>query len=209
MHEQCCLDAADLFSRFRDRVEETFGGALTVRLVTEEPVAGRHTCSIMLTGELTAKPQPPAGAPAAGDEESARGNSGTKTIVGKHIDLQGFFRKDEPPYSEEFMLDLEFNPGNRTCTIHNINLPYFLRERGAGSKIIREIEKLCRSLGMQYVYVPSEHDATNFWLKQGYRFTFGHEQSFFLKNRQRKNIFIAYDLRKDLNTPAGNKCRRN
>lgn len=182
----------DFFSEFRNRVEELFEGRLSIRLITEESDTHNYPNSILLAGEPVEKPEHVSN----GAEETNQPKIEIKTIIGKHLELKSFFNKDEPPYSEEFMLDLEFDYGTETCTIHHINLPYCLRDRGAGSQIIKEIENLCHVMGMKNIYVPSEHNATNFWLKHGYQFNFDHEKRFFDRNRQKKNIFIAYDLRK-------------
>lgn len=110
MKEPNFTDHMNLFSQFRNKVEELFEGHLSIRLITEEAGVANYPNSIMLVGETTERPEPtPDHLFAQGETDAAREKGIVKTIIGKHVDLQGFFNKDEPPYSEEFMLDLEFD----------------------------------------------------------------------------------------------------
>ncbi|KKM12509.1 hypothetical protein SY88_02940 [Clostridiales bacterium PH28_bin88] len=95
--------------------------------------------------------------------------------------MQQFLNKEGPSYDQEFMLDIEINYDSETCTIHHINLPFLFREQGLGSRIILEIEKMAQKLGMKVMYIPSEHRATSFWLKNGFDFTFSQEKDFLRK----------------------------
>lgn len=98
----------------------------------------------------------------------------------------------------EFILDVRFNYDERRCELYNIEIPSSLRRMGIGTRIVRELEKMAREFGLESVYVPAEHESVFFWLKLGYSFANPLEESFFYKNKERGQLYLAYDMRKYL-----------
>lgn len=188
------IDIQEEIARFRNDMQDIFADRLKVKmhvqdLMEEHP--GENALTIFLTSgvfiEGDTTPQ----------QEEADGNTGKKgVLVGKSRDFQRFLNKEGPSYDGQFMLDLEINYDTGTCTIHNINLPLQLRKMGVGGLILEKTEGLAGRLGMTTIYAPSEHRATNFWLKNGYHFYFAQEKTFYEKNANKSNLYVAYDLRK-------------
>ncbi|MFZ5632481.1 MAG: GNAT family N-acetyltransferase [Bacillota bacterium] len=184
----------NLIARLRSDIQEVFGGRLKIKMYISdfsEEHPGENKAGIFFTSNIEGD-----GAPV---EEPGSAAAPARILVGKPRDFQQFLDKEGPSYEEEFMLDLEINYDTGTFAVHHINLPGHLRNRGLGTQIVNKMEQLARELGMETVYVPSEHRATSFWLRNGYTFTFSGEKAFYEKNRDRSNLYVAYDLRKTIN----------
>lgn len=196
----------DLIARLHGKVQDLFEGRIRLRMHVwdfSEDHPGESAVGVLLLSDTVPAAHTGDNCVAAQEKNSPRAGGSRRSgdvsgpvLVGKPREFQEFLNKEGPDYEEGFMLDLEFNYGSGTCTIHNINLPGRLRGGGFGSAIILEAERLAREMGMQSVYAPSEHRSTSFWLKNGYRFTYEGEEGFFLKNRERPRLYVAYDLRK-------------
>lgn len=186
------LEIMDLISRLRGEIQDMLGGQLKLKmfiwdLLENHP--GENAVGVMFVIEADADPDV---------EASGSGPDPIIKLVGKHRDFQQFLNKEGPFYEQEFMLDLEFDYGTGVCTIHHINLPGQLRNKGLGTAIAEKTERLAVMMGMELMYVPSEHRATSFWLRNGYRFDVPGEQSFYEKNRDKSNLYVAYDLKKKI-----------
>lgn len=196
----------DLISRLRGEIQEMLAGQLKLKMYVSdylEEHPGENVLAVLFTSGsgsgAESRESPPDHVPGRDlrtDRQPARRKP--PVLVGKPRHFQQFLNKEGPDYDREFMLDLEFNYGSATCTIYHINLPGFLRGKGLGTIIVNGAELLARQMGMEKIYVPAEHRATPFWLKNGYRFGFPGEEAFFRKNSSRSNLYVAYDLRKEL-----------
>jgi len=190
------IDMQEDIARFRNDMQDIFADRLKVKmhvqdLMEEHP--GENALTIFLTSGVFKE------ADTAHQQENADVNTGKKgLLLGKPRDFQRFLNKEGPSYDGQFMLDLEINYDTGTCTIHHINLPLQLRNLGVGGLILEKTEKLAGRLGMTMIYAPSEHRATSFWLKNGYQFYFGGEKTFYEKNANKANLYVAYDLRKKI-----------
>ena len=190
------IDIQDNITRFRNDMQDIFADRLKVKmhvqdLMEEHP--GENALTIFLTSGVFTE------ADTCPQKEEASDNAGKKgLLVGKSRDFQRFLNKEGPSYDGQFMLDLEINYDSGTCTIHNINLPLQLRNLGVGGLILEKTEKMAGRLGMTMIYAPSEHRATSFWLKNGYQFYFAGEKTFYEKNANKPNLYVAYDLRKKI-----------
>lgn len=191
------IDMQDDIARFRNDMQNIFADRLKVKmhvqnLMEEHP--GENALTIFLiSGVFTEVDTAP--------RREEADNAGKKgLLLGKSRDFQRFLNKEGPSYDGQFMLDLEINYDTGTCTIHHINLPLQLRNLGVGGLILEKTEKLAGRLGMTMIYAPSEHRATSFWLKNGYQFYFAGEKTFYEKNSNKSNLYVAYDLRKKLAT---------
>lgn len=189
-------DRFNLITEFRGNIQGILPDYFKVKMhisdFSEEHL-GENSLSVFLTSIAVSaekKEETPV--------EAVRSTKDRRKLLGKPRDFQHFLEKEGPAYDEEFMLDIEFDFDTGTCTIHHINLPLRMRGGGAGSRIVQKAELLAKIMGMAAVYVPAEHRATSFWLKNGYRFAFPAEKSFYEGNSQRSNIYIAYDLRKNI-----------
>lgn len=204
------LERLDLVSCLRGEIQQMLGRQQKVKmfvcdLLEEHP--GENAVGVLFVSEADTGEESaplPAG-PVSGGSGQRRNGSGSVQdqqviLVGKPREFQQFLNKEGPFYNQEFMLDLEFNYGTEICTVHNINLPSHLRNSGLGSAIIKKTEDLARAMGMKTVCVPSEHRATAFWLKNGYRFEIPGEKIFYEKNKDKTNLYVAYDLRKIIST---------
>ncbi|MCL6611403.1 MAG: GNAT family N-acetyltransferase [Peptococcaceae bacterium] len=191
------VENLDAISRLHGCIQGILESRLKVKMHISdfmEDNPGQNSLGVLFTSDAGAEAEAPGGP--ARREEPDRKTGPAVFLVGKHRDFQQFLNKEGPFYDEEFMLDLEFNFDTKICTIHHINLPGRLRGKGLGSAIIEKTEKSAGEMGMRMIYVPSEHRATHFWLKNGYQFGFSRERSFYEKNREKPNLYVAYDLRK-------------
>ncbi|MFZ5649245.1 MAG: hypothetical protein ACOY4I_00120 [Bacillota bacterium] len=199
-------DRFNLITEFRNNIQSIFSDQLRVKMqvssFSEEHLGG-SSLSVFLTSEAaSAEKQKTL------TEEALLSTKARRKLLGKPRDFQRFLDKEGPSYDKEFMLDIEFDYNTGTCTIHHINLPLHMRDRGFGGCIVQKAELLAKKMGMTDVYVPAEHRATAFWLKRGYRFTFPAEKIFYESNSGRSNIYIAYDLRKNIESGDGSLTRR-
>ncbi|MEW6274822.1 MAG: GNAT family N-acetyltransferase [Bacillota bacterium] len=182
----------ELFLTLREELEALFQGRLNVFLISEEINQSANTFSVLFVGQ-------PKDGETAGKGQPGRGEVPEKVIVGRYAELKNrFYNKNVPPFSEEFLLDLGYDYGAGVCVVHYLNLPVLFRGRGAGAQVVKKIEKLGKQVGIRTISVPAEHNAVNFWLKQGYSFTNAREKEFFQRHEDRNNLFIAYDLHKNL-----------
>lgn len=202
-----------MITRLRGDIQEQLEGELKIKMIVcdlMEEHPGENAVGVLLLSDSGAvaegafPPAPGGGEPAVDARQSKYqpDTGSTAVLVGKHRDFQQFLNKEGPLYEDEFMLDLEFNYNSETCTVHNLNLPGRLRGKGLGSAIISIIERLARNMDLQLIYAPSEHRATSFWLKNGYRFKYPVEEDFFRKNSHKPNLYVAYDLRKPIEEPG-------
>ncbi|MCL6479033.1 MAG: GNAT family N-acetyltransferase [Peptococcaceae bacterium] len=185
----------DLITRLRSDIQRVFADRLRIKMYINdfsEDHPGENKLDIFFTSDIESN--------GATGEEPEPAPAPVKLLVGIPRDYQQFLNKEGPSYEEEFMLDLEIDYDTLTLTVHHINLPGHLRNRGLGSRIVGKIEQLAREMGMEAVYIPSEHRATSFWLKNGYAFAFTVEKAFYEKNRDRSDLYVAYDLRKKINS---------
>lgn len=201
------MERLDLISRLRGEIQDFLGSQLKIKmficdLLEEHP--GENAVGVLFVSESepgeAAGPSPSGHSAKGIPQEEAPGDCTDPAVmlVGKHRDFQQFLNKEGSFYEEEFMLDLEFNYGTGICTVHYINLPGHLRNMGLGSAIVKQAEQLALEMDMEIIYVPSEHRATSFWLRNGYRFDIPGEKAFFEKNRGKANLYAAYDLRKKI-----------
>lgn len=189
-------DRFNLITEFRSSIQGILSDNLKVKMhisdFSEEHL-GENSLSVFLTsiaGSAVKKEAKPV--------EAVRSTKERRKLMGKPRDFQYFLEKEGPAYDEEFMLDIEFDYDTGTCTIHHINLPLRMRGGGFGSRIVQKAELIAKKMGMVTVYVPAEHRATAFWLKNGYQFAFPAERNFYESNSERSNVYIAYDLRKSI-----------
>lgn len=182
----------ELFLTLREELEALFQGRLNVFLISEEINQSANTFSVLFLGR-------PKDGETAGKRQPGRGEAPEKVIVGRYAELKKrFYNKNVPPFSEEFLLDLEYDYGAGVCIVHYLNLPVVFRGRGAGTRVVKKIEKLGKQVGIRTISVPTEHNAVHFWLKQGYSFTSAGEKEFFQRHENRKNLFIAYAMHKNI-----------
>lgn len=199
------MERLELISRLRGEIQDMLDSRLKIKmficdLLEEHP--GENAVEVLFASESESReaagPSPPCPSANGSPQEESPG-SGTNQaaiLVGKHRDFHQFLNKEGPFYEEEFMLELEFNYGTGVCTVHLINLPGRLRNKGLGSAIAAKSEQLALAMGMETIFVPSEHRATAFWLRNGYLFEIAGEKAFYEKNRDKPNLYVAYDLRK-------------
>ena len=175
----------------REELEALLEG-LNVFLISEEVSQSTSAFNVLFLGQPKEKE--------AGKNQLFvdGGAAPEKVIVGRYAELKNrFYNKNVPPFSEKFLLDLEYEYSSRVCTIHYLNLPANFRGRGVGAQVVKKVEELAKRLGMRAIAVPAEHNAVAFWLRQGYCFKQVQESEFFHRHKNRKDLFIAYDLRKN------------
>lgn len=190
------VDRLKLITEFRNYVQDLLSGAIKVKMQLTDLLENhphQNSLSVFLTSFNTSgeKKKTPPG-------EAVRSAGERRKLLGKPRDYQRFLDKEGPSYDEGFMLDIEFDFDAGTCTVHNINLPLRMRNLGIGGGIVRGAEILAKKMDMSVMSVPAEHRAAAFWLKNGYSFSFESEKKFYQSNSGRSNLYIAYDMRKEI-----------